>query len=142
MRVRKQDPVVVAVKELRTFSPAAATATAILTPKMAFAPSFPLLGVPSSLIRKSSISFCWVTVMPDWMSSGAMMSFTFLTAFMTPIIRVDEDDKHESLQGGHFHLHSIVRTFADVLALDLVTELDGFMDTSGRARGDGCPEYT
>jgi len=37
-----------------TFSAAAAFATAKETPRMALAPSFPLLGVPSSLIRNSS----------------------------------------------------------------------------------------
>ncbi|KAF8268445.1 hypothetical protein EI94DRAFT_1177472 [Lactarius quietus] len=56
------------------FSAAAASATAIETPRMALAPSLPLLGVPSSLIKKSSISFCCVTLRPDPISAGAMVA--------------------------------------------------------------------
>lgn len=66
------------------FSAAAASATAMETPRMALAPSLPLLGVPSSLIRKSSMSFWLVTARPDFTSSGAMMSLTFATALETP----------------------------------------------------------
>lgn len=39
---------------------AAALQTANETPKIALAPSLDLLGVPSSLRRKLSISVCWV----------------------------------------------------------------------------------
>jgi len=44
-----------------TLSAAAAWETAMETPRMALAPSLPLLAVPSSLIMRSSISFCEVT---------------------------------------------------------------------------------
>lgn len=52
---------------------------------MALAPSFPLFGVPSSLIRKSSISFCLVTSKPASMRAGAMISLTLATALLTPL---------------------------------------------------------
>lgn len=55
---------------------------------MALAPSFPLLAVPSSLMRKSSISFWEVTAIPDLMSSGPMMSLTLATALVTPVEEV------------------------------------------------------
>ena len=74
-----------------TFSAAPASATAILTPKMAFAPSFPLLAVPSSLRRKSSMSFWDVTLSPDLISSGPMVLLTFATALETPDTCLSED---------------------------------------------------
>lgn len=71
--------------ELRTFSAAAASETAMETAKMALAPSLPLLWVPSSLIMRSSISFCEVTGSLDSIKAGAMIELTLSTAFKTPI---------------------------------------------------------
>ncbi len=62
---------------------AEAWAAARETPRMALAPSLPLLGVPSSSIMSWS--------RPRWsaaskpMISGAMMSLTLSTAFSTPL---------------------------------------------------------
>lgn len=67
-----------------TLSAAAASETAMETPRMALAPSLPLLGVPSSLMRRSSISFCEVTGSLESIRAGAMISLTFLTALRTP----------------------------------------------------------
>ena len=69
----------------RPFSAAPAFATTIETPSTALAPSLPLFGVPSSLRRKSSTSFCDVTGSPDLISSGPITSFTFATALVTPL---------------------------------------------------------
>ena len=55
------------------------------TPRIAFAPSLPLFSVPSSSIKSWSIAFCSVTSKPR--SSGAMISFTLLTAVNTPFPR-------------------------------------------------------
>ncbi len=61
---------------------AAALATAMETPRMALAPSLPLLGVPSSSIITWSISACRDGSIPT--RAGAMMVFTLPTAFRTP----------------------------------------------------------
>jgi len=45
-----------------------------------------LFGVPSSRIRKSSISFCCVTLRPDWISVGAIVSLTLAIALRTPSV--------------------------------------------------------
>lgn len=65
------------------FLAAPAFATARETPKIAFAPRFFLLGVPSSAIMRSSIFFWSISFIPS--SFGAMMVFTFLTALRTPL---------------------------------------------------------
>jgi len=67
-----------------TLSAAAASETAMETPRMALAPSLPLLWVPSSLMRRSSISFWEVTGSLESIKAGAMTSLTFLTAWRTP----------------------------------------------------------
>ena len=61
---------------------AAALATASDTPSVAFAPNLPLFSVPSNSISFLSISTCSNTFIPS--SSGAIISFTFATAFVTP----------------------------------------------------------
>ena len=71
-----------------TLSAAPASETAMETPRMALAPSLPLLGVPSSLMRRSSISFCEVTGILESIRAGAMISLTFLTALETPGLSV------------------------------------------------------
>jgi hypothetical protein len=137
-----------------TLSAAAASETAMETARMALAPSLALLGVPSSLIKRSSTSFCEVTARPDLMSSGAMMSLTFLTAVRTPARRVEhtchrrarercaagEGKDGRAIEGSndqHSHAADTMRvrmlTLAHVL-LGLVTELDGLVDT-GRSAG-------
>lgn len=68
----------------RTFSAAAALATAKLTPRMALAPRLVLFFVPSSLRRKSSTLAWSLTSKSCFISSGPMVSLTFLTAFRTP----------------------------------------------------------
>ena len=60
-------------------------ATARETPRIAFAPSLPLLGVPSRSMRAASTRRCSVASKP--MSSGAMSSITALTASSTPLPR-------------------------------------------------------
>jgi hypothetical protein len=93
---------------------------------MALAPSLPLFGVPSSLIKKSSISFCCVTLRPDWINAGAMVSLTLATALRTPCFwRVSRENR----KGGY------ARTFSDIGVLVAIAELDGFVYTGGRARG-------
>jgi len=67
-----------------TLSAAAAWETAMETPRMALAPSLPLFGVPSSLIMRSSISFCEVTGSLESIKAGAMTVLTLLTALVTP----------------------------------------------------------
>lgn len=67
------------------------------TPRMALAPSLPLLAVPSSLMRKSSICFCEVTGIPALMSSGAMTSLTFETALVTPVSSAESADGSSAL---------------------------------------------
>ena len=62
---------------------AAALATARLTPRIALAPRLLLLGVPSRLIIARSIIACSVTAAPC--SSLFSVSFTFSTAFITPL---------------------------------------------------------
>jgi len=47
-----------------------------------------LFGVPSSRIRKSSISFSCVTLRPDWISTGATVSLTLATALRTPFVGI------------------------------------------------------
>ena len=64
---------------------AAALATAMETPRIAFAPSFFLLSVPSSSIIVLSMSTWSVASMPR--SSLPIFSRTFLTAFCTPLPR-------------------------------------------------------
>ena len=60
-----------------------ARATAMETPRMAFAPSFPLLGVPSRSIIARSI-WTWSTAsIPR--SAGPMASMTFCTALSVPL---------------------------------------------------------
>ncbi|KKC29358.1 hypothetical protein CDSM653_01626 [Caldanaerobacter subterraneus subsp. pacificus DSM 12653] len=66
----------------RPSSSAAAFATAKDTPKIAFAPNLLLLGVPSSSIIALSIATWSCASIP--INSGAIMSFTFCTAFNTP----------------------------------------------------------
>ena len=72
-------------KSGRPTESAAALATAMETPRIAFAPSLPLLGVPSRSIRYWS--------RPTWsnashpMISSAMISLTFSTAFRVPLPR-------------------------------------------------------
>jgi hypothetical protein len=68
---------------------------------MALAPSLPLLGVPSSLMRKLSMA-SWSTMsMPDLMSSGAIMSLTLETALWTPVVlREVESDEERSWEQG------------------------------------------
>ena len=60
---------------------AAAFAQAKETPKIALAPNFPLLSVPSNSISVLSINGCSKTFKPIY--SGAITSFTFLTALRT-----------------------------------------------------------
>lgn len=67
-----------------TFSAAAAFATAKLTPRMALAPRLVLFFDPSSLRRNSSTLACSFTSISCLISSGPMVSLTFLTAFRTP----------------------------------------------------------
>jgi hypothetical protein len=119
------------------FSEAAASATAIDTPRIAFAPSLPLFGVPSSLIRKSSISFCCVTLSPDLTSSGAMIELTFSTALDTPVC-ARADVRRPGADGGWIGKRG--RTLSDVVCLVAIAELDGLMDTRRRARGHGGAE--
>ena len=64
---------------------AAALATARDTPNVAFAPNLPLFSVPSISINFLSISTWSNTFIPS--SSGAIISFTFATAFVTPFPR-------------------------------------------------------
>ena len=64
---------------------AAALAAAIDTPSIAFAPSFPLFGVPSSSIRKLSSPVWSNTSQP--ITSSAIISFTFSTALRVPLPR-------------------------------------------------------
>ena len=72
-------------KSGRPTDSAAALATAIDTPRIAFAPSLPLFGVPSSSMR--------VLSRPTWSKAShprifsAMISFTFSTAFRVPLPR-------------------------------------------------------
>src|SRR5260221_6316741 len=61
---------------------ALARATAIDTPSSAFAPSRPLLGVPSSAIIAPSTAR-WSAAFP--VSAAAISPFTFATAFRTPL---------------------------------------------------------
>ena len=65
-------------------SAAPAWDTAMETPRMALAPSLPLLSVPSSLMRRSSISFWEVTGILASIKAGAMMLLTLSTALRTP----------------------------------------------------------
>lgn len=65
-------------------SAAAASETAMETPRIALAPSLPLFSVPSSLMRRSSISFWEVTRSLESMRAGAMILLTFSTALRTP----------------------------------------------------------
>ena len=60
---------------------AAAFATARDTPRIAFAPNFPLLFVPSNSISILSIAVWSNTLHP--INSSAIVSLTFLTAFNT-----------------------------------------------------------
>ena len=62
---------------------AAARQTAIETPRIALAPSAVFISVPSSSIMRRSISACWRASIPR--TSGAIVSFTFLTALRTPL---------------------------------------------------------
>ena len=62
---------------------AAAWATARLTPRSAFAPSFDLFSVPSRLIRRRSRLTWSDASMPR--SSGRIVSFTWRTALRTPL---------------------------------------------------------
>ena len=62
---------------------AAALATAKDTPKIALAPSFDLLGVPSKSIMVLSISSCSNTERPC--SASARTALTFATACETPL---------------------------------------------------------
>ena len=56
---------------------------------MAFAPSLPLLSVPSSLMRRSSISFWEETGSFESIRAGAMILLTLSTALVTPEQRQD-----------------------------------------------------
>jgi hypothetical protein len=80
-------------------------------------------------MRKSSISFWDVTLMPDLMRAGAIVSLTFATAFETPLRR--------ELKGFRSCVRwtwkESVHTFADVVALVSVAEFDSFVNTGGRA---------
>ena len=62
---------------------AAACAVAIEVPRIAFAPSFFLLSVPSSLINALSNSTCSSASMPT--TAEAISSLTASTAFFTPL---------------------------------------------------------
>jgi hypothetical protein len=85
LRNCKQSGLVIRTRGQQTFSAAAAFATAKLTPRMALAPNFPLFGVPSSLIKKSSI-FCWsLTSIFSLIRAGPMISLTLATALVTPL---------------------------------------------------------
>ena len=53
------------------------------TPKIALAPNFALLGVPSNSIITPSIATCSDASNPK--IAGPMMSFTFATACNTPL---------------------------------------------------------
>ena len=64
-------------------SSAAALATARDTPSIAFAPSLPLFGVPSSSIIRASIPGWSKASRPS--TSGAIISLTLSTAFNTPL---------------------------------------------------------
>ena len=64
---------------------AAARATAIDTPRIALAPSFPLLCVPSRSISSRSITTWSTASYPR--SLGAITLLTFRTAFVTPFPR-------------------------------------------------------
>jgi len=66
----------------RPHASAAARATAIEAPRIAFAPSFPLFPVPSRSISIRSIMTCSVASYPT--SLGAITRFTLRTAFVTP----------------------------------------------------------
>ena len=66
------------------FSPAPAFANAVETAKIAFAPNFPLLSVPSnSLHMNSSSAFCSLGSLPT--NAGAMISLMFFTAVVQPL---------------------------------------------------------
>jgi hypothetical protein len=66
---------------------AAALATAIETPRMALAPSLPLLAVPSNLIKKSSTASWLVMSSLAAMRAAEMIVLTLLTALETPSIQ-------------------------------------------------------
>jgi len=55
----------------------------IETLRMAFVPSFAFVSVPSNLRIRSATSFCACGDFPS--SFGAMLLFTFATAFRTPL---------------------------------------------------------
>ena len=61
---------------LLTFFAAPALATAKETPRIALAPSFPLLGVPSRLFKNLSTAFWSVTSNFPSMRAGPMISLT------------------------------------------------------------------
>ena len=72
------------VHVVHTFSPAPALALAILTARMAFAPTFFLLGVPSRRIINSSIDLRSVaTLNPSRIKAGAITFSTLCTASWT-----------------------------------------------------------
>lgn len=67
-----------------TFSAAPALATAKETPRIALAPNLPLFGVPSRLIKNSSILDWSLTSMFSLIRAGPMISLTLATALVTP----------------------------------------------------------
>jgi hypothetical protein len=91
---------------------------------------------PSVLMRRSSISFCWVGLRPDETSAGPRISLTFLTAVRTP--GASRIRQPMSLRGGLSEWGG--PTLAHVGVLVAVTELDGLVDTGRSARGDGRGE--
>lgn len=62
-------------------------ATAVETPRMALAPSLPLLGVPSRSMRSLSTASWLVMSRLASISFGPRMSLTFETALETPVGR-------------------------------------------------------
>ncbi len=67
-----------------TFSAAPALATAKLTPRIAFAPSFDFVGVPSCSFRNLSTADWSLTSMFSLINLGPRTSLTFWTALVTP----------------------------------------------------------
>lgn len=119
------------------FWAAAALATAIETPRMALAPSLPLLAVPSRSIRSLSTASWLVMSRLASISFGPRTSLTLATALVTP---VHPHSRISTVTGKR--LDESRRTLAEVLGLVTVTELDGLVDTGRSARRDGSAEET
>lgn len=70
--------------------------------------------------------------MPDLISSGPMMVFTFATAFSTPCKEYQMDIGETG----------IGRTLSDIVRLVPISELDGLVDTGGCSRRHRGAEET